>query len=80
MLRFRELYGSMSRVVIPRVLLEYSGQRVITSEWIDGQKVRRRISRVSEWINGQKVRRRVSRVLNFRQDTTQAAPLLTSNQ
>ncbi|CAN0474149.1 unnamed protein product, partial [Ascophyllum nodosum] len=39
MIRFRELYGSMPLVVVPRVLLKYSGQRVITSEWIDGEKL-----------------------------------------
>lgn len=39
MVRFRELYGAMPGVVVPGVLLEYSGKRVITSEWIDGEKV-----------------------------------------
>lgn len=39
MVRFRELYGAMPGVVVPRVLLDYSAERVITSEWIDGEKV-----------------------------------------
>lgn len=39
MVRFRELYGAMPSVVVPEVLLELSGKRVITSEWIDGEKV-----------------------------------------
>lgn len=39
MVRFRELYGAMPGVVVPDVLLDYSGTRVLTSEWIDGQKV-----------------------------------------
>lgn len=39
MVRFRELYGAMPGIVVPRVLLKYSGKRVITSEWIDGEKV-----------------------------------------
>lgn len=39
MVRFRELYGDMPSVVVPEVLLEFSGKRVITSEWIDGEKV-----------------------------------------
>lgn len=40
MVRFKELYGAMPGVVVPSVLLAYSGKRVITSEWIDGEKVR----------------------------------------
>ncbi|CAM9789235.1 unnamed protein product [Hapterophycus canaliculatus] len=39
MVRFGELYGGMPGIVVPEVLLEYSGKRVITSEWIDGEKV-----------------------------------------
>ena len=39
MVRFRELYGAMPSVVVPEVLLELSGKRVITSEWIEGEKV-----------------------------------------
>lgn len=40
MVRFQELYGSMQGIVVPGVLLDYSGKRVITSEWVDGDKVR----------------------------------------
>lgn len=40
MVRFRELYGTMPGILVPGVLLDYSGKRVITSEWIDGEKVR----------------------------------------
>eukprot|EP00752_Nemacystus_decipiens_P006520 g5871.t1 len=39
MVRFRELYGDMPGILVPGVLLEYSGKRVITSEWIDGEKL-----------------------------------------
>lgn len=39
MVRFRELYGAMPGILVPGVLLGYSGKRVITSEWIDGEKV-----------------------------------------
>lgn len=39
MLLFQELYGSMPGVVVPDVLLDYSGRRVITTEWVDGEKV-----------------------------------------
>lgn len=39
MVRFRELYGNMPGILVPGVLLGYSGKRVITSEWIDGEKV-----------------------------------------
>lgn len=39
MVRFRDLYGAMPSVVVPEVLLEFSGKRVITSEWINGEKV-----------------------------------------
>ena len=39
MVRFRELYGDMPGILVPGVLLDYSGKRVITSEWIDGEKV-----------------------------------------
>ncbi len=39
MVRFRDLYGAMPGIVVPRVLLDYSGKRVITTEWIDGEKV-----------------------------------------
>lgn len=42
MVRFQELYGGMPGVVVPRVLLDYSGKRVLTSEWVDGEKVRSR--------------------------------------
>lgn len=45
MVRFKELYGAMPGVVVPDVLLPYSGRRVITSEWVDGEKVRRRLPR-----------------------------------
>lgn len=39
MVRFRELYGGMPGILVPGVLLDYSGKRVITSEWVDGEKV-----------------------------------------
>ncbi|CAM9247077.1 unnamed protein product [Pylaiella littoralis] len=39
MVRFRELYGAMPGILVPGVLLGYSGKRVITSEWIDGEKL-----------------------------------------
>lgn len=41
MVLFRELYGSMPGVVVPGVLLDFSGRRVITTEWVDGEKVGR---------------------------------------
>lgn len=40
MVRFKELYGDIPGVLVPDVLLAYSARRVITSEWVDGEKVR----------------------------------------
>lgn len=39
MVQFRELYHAMPGILVPKVLLDYSAKRVITSEWIDGEKV-----------------------------------------
>lgn len=39
MVQFRELYNAMPGILVPKVLLDYSAKRVITSEWIDGEKV-----------------------------------------
>eukprot|EP00903_Cladosiphon_okamuranus_P008724 g8356.t1 len=47
MVRFRELYGDMPGILVPRVLLDFSGKRVITSEWIDGEKLVDHLAQVS---------------------------------
>ena len=39
MVRFRKLYGDMPGILVPGVLMDYSGKRVLTSEWVDGEKV-----------------------------------------
>ncbi|CAM9184861.1 unnamed protein product [Ectocarpus fasciculatus] len=39
MVQFRELYDAMPGILVPKVLLDYSAKRVITSEWIDGEKL-----------------------------------------
>ncbi|CAN0102951.1 unnamed protein product, partial [Ectocarpus sp. 8 AP-2014] len=39
MVQFRELYHAMPGILVPKVLLDYSAKRVITSEWIDGEKL-----------------------------------------
>ena len=37
--RFAELYGSLSGVYVPQIYWQYTNQRVLTMEWIDGVKL-----------------------------------------
>ncbi|CAM9821212.1 unnamed protein product, partial [Discosporangium mesarthrocarpum] len=39
MIRFKELYGDMPGIFVPSVLGSLSGRRVITSEWVEGDKL-----------------------------------------
>lgn len=61
MVRFRELYGDMPGILVPGVLLDYSGKRVITSEWVDGEKVKIPLM----WPRGRRSARRVRGDLLF---------------
>ena len=37
--RFRELYGYMEEIYVPKIYWEYTGRRVLTMEWITGTKL-----------------------------------------
>jgi predicted unusual protein kinase regulating ubiquinone biosynthesis (AarF/ABC1/UbiB family) len=37
--KFREFYGYMEEIYIPKIYWEYTGNRVLTMEWIDGTKL-----------------------------------------
>ncbi|XP_056164214.1 uncharacterized aarF domain-containing protein kinase At1g71810, chloroplastic isoform X2 [Syzygium oleosum] len=38
-IKFRQLYGGLSDVVVPEMYVEYTTRRVLTMEWIEGQKL-----------------------------------------
>lgn len=37
--RFKELYGHIREIYVPKIYWEYTGRRVLTMEWIDGIKL-----------------------------------------
>ncbi|CAD5971258.1 putative protein sll0005 [Planktothrix tepida] len=37
--RFRQLYGNIQDIYVPRIYWEYTGRRVLTMEWINGSKL-----------------------------------------
>ena len=37
--KFREFYGYMEEIYVPKIYWEYTGKRVLTMEWIDGVKL-----------------------------------------
>jgi predicted unusual protein kinase regulating ubiquinone biosynthesis (AarF/ABC1/UbiB family) len=37
--KFREFYGYMEEIYVPKIYWEYTGKRVLTMEWIDGTKL-----------------------------------------
>jgi predicted unusual protein kinase regulating ubiquinone biosynthesis (AarF/ABC1/UbiB family) len=37
--KFREFYGYMEEIYVPKIYWEYTGNRVLTMEWIDGTKL-----------------------------------------
>ena len=37
--KFREFYGYMEEIHVPKIYWEYTGKRVLTMEWIDGVKL-----------------------------------------
>ncbi|MEB3225938.1 MAG: AarF/ABC1/UbiB kinase family protein [Synechococcus sp.] len=37
--RFKELYGGMKEIYVPKIYWEYTGKRVLTMEWLDGTKL-----------------------------------------
>lgn len=37
--KFRELYGHLPEIYIPKIYWEYTGRRVLTMEWINGTKL-----------------------------------------
>ncbi|KAF8026707.1 hypothetical protein BT93_F3244 [Corymbia citriodora subsp. variegata] len=38
-IKFRQLYGSLPNVVVPEMYVEHTTRRVLTMEWIEGQKL-----------------------------------------
>ncbi|KAI6691161.1 hypothetical protein NL676_027989 [Syzygium grande] len=38
-IKFRQLYGGLLDVVVPEMYMEYTTRRVLTMEWIEGQKL-----------------------------------------
>eukprot|EP00953_Heterococcus_sp_UTEX-ZZ885_P028730 15314-Heterococcus_DN1.PRE.1 len=47
MKKFKQLYGDLEGIYIPKVYEQYSGKSVITTEWIDGTKVVNERAKVS---------------------------------
>ena len=37
--KFKEFYGYMEEIYVPRIYWDYTGKRVLTMEWIDGTKL-----------------------------------------
>lgn len=37
--RFRDLYGSIEGIFVPRVYRNLTTRRVLTQEWVEGEKV-----------------------------------------
>jgi predicted unusual protein kinase regulating ubiquinone biosynthesis (AarF/ABC1/UbiB family) len=37
--KFKEFYGYMEEIYVPKIYWEYTGKRVLTMEWIDGTKL-----------------------------------------
>ncbi|MBE9223828.1 AarF/ABC1/UbiB kinase family protein, partial [Cyanobacterium stanieri LEGE 03274] len=37
--KFKELYGHLDEIYVPRIYWEYTGRRVLTMEWINGTKL-----------------------------------------
>lgn len=37
--KFKELYGYIEEIYVPKIFWEYTGKRVLTMEWIDGTKL-----------------------------------------
>lgn len=38
-LKFRELYGNLQDVLVPRMFIEHTTRRVLIMEWVKGQKL-----------------------------------------
>mmetsp|Transcript_40253 Transcript_40253/g.82387 ORF Transcript_40253/g.82387 Transcript_40253/m.82387 type:complete len:510 (+) Transcript_40253:101-1630(+) len=48
MIKFRSLYGYMDTIYIPRVFVDYSSQRVLVMDWVQGDRLVKNSVRVSQ--------------------------------